>query len=220
MGLPYGQNDKQTPLKTLHSRTSLIINYCCYRDNGDFNQRNKPSLNVCCNSWCSWSNRSVSCRSVCVPAIYHQVHTLAPHILWKEQLECVNNSHNGIVTPIKVFPKCFHWIRWIKWQKYFCHYSKRTRIHLLCKSPGWYHSTSKTHLRDRIFKLNPIHASFSEFLVHLGKTPLAYFAMTTVFMQQCRACRGSCLLYPAGTREKSDRSQNIRKLCVSNILIS
>ena len=118
MGLPYGQNDRQTRLKTLHSRTSLIINYCCYRDNGDFTQWNRPSLNVCCNSWCSWSNRSVFCRSVFVPATYHQVHILAPHILWKEQLEYLNNSHNGIVTPIWVFPNCFHWIQRIQWQKY------------------------------------------------------------------------------------------------------
>ena len=56
-------------------------NYCCYRDNGDFTQQNKPSLNVCCNSWRSWSNRSVFCHSVFVPATYHQVHILAPHIL-------------------------------------------------------------------------------------------------------------------------------------------
>ena len=31
--------------------------------------------------------------------------------------------------------------------------------HLLCKRPGCYHSTNKTHVRDRIFKLSPIHAS-------------------------------------------------------------
>ena len=42
----------------------------------------------------------------------------------------------------------------------FCHYSKRARTCcLLCKRPGCYHSTSKTHVRDRIFKLSPIHAS-------------------------------------------------------------
>ena len=39
-------------------------------------------------------------------------------------------------------------------------YSKRIRTcHLLCKRPGCYHSASKTHVRDRIFKLRPIHAS-------------------------------------------------------------
>ena len=31
--------------------------------------------------------------------------------------------------------------------------------HLLCKRPACYHSASTTHVRDRIFKLNPIHAS-------------------------------------------------------------
>ena len=37
---------------------------------------------------------------------------------------------------------------------------KRVRTcHRLCKRPGSYHSTSETHVRDRIFKLNPIHAS-------------------------------------------------------------
>ena len=32
------------------------------------------------------------------------------------------------------------------------------------RDPGCYHSTSKTHVRDRIFKLNPIHASVEVFL--------------------------------------------------------
>ena len=45
------------------------------------------------------------------------------------------------VWPIRVFPKWFYW------------------IHLLCKRPGCYHSTTKTHVRDRIFKLFQIHAS-------------------------------------------------------------
>ena len=44
--------------------------------------------------------------------------------------------------------------------KDICHYSKRTQTcHLLCKRPGCYHSASKIHVRDRIFKLSPIHAS-------------------------------------------------------------
>ena len=35
--------------------------------------------------------------------------------------------------------------------KNICHYSKRARTcHLLCKRPGFHHSTSKTHVRDRI----------------------------------------------------------------------
>ena len=35
--------------------------------------------------------------------------------------------------------------------------------HLLCERPGCYHSGSKTHVRDKILKLNPIHGvcSFS-----------------------------------------------------------
>ena len=36
--------------------------------------------------------------------------------------------------------------------KNICHYSNRTlTCHLLCKRPGCYHSTSRTHVRDRIF---------------------------------------------------------------------
>ena len=31
--------------------------------------------------------------------------------------------------------------------------------HLLCKRQGCYHSASKTHVTDRIFKLSPVHAS-------------------------------------------------------------
>ena len=57
------------------------------------------------------------------------------------------------------FLKCFHWICWIQW-KNICHYRKRARIYrLLHYRPGCYHSASKTHVRDRIFKLTPIHAS-------------------------------------------------------------
>ena len=44
--------------------------------------------------------------------------------------------------------------------KNICHYSKRAlTFHLLRKRPGCYHSASKTHVRDRIIKLIPIHAS-------------------------------------------------------------
>ena len=46
----------------------------------------------------------------------------------------------------------------IQWQKY-CHHSKRVpTCHLLCKRSRCYHSTSKTHVRDRNFKLSLIHA--------------------------------------------------------------
>ena len=61
-----------------------------------------------------------------------------------------------------------------------CHHSKRARTcHLLCERPGCYHSVSKTHVRDTIFKLSPIHAlvifsfpEFAEVLLYLGKTPI------------------------------------------------
>ena len=57
---------------------------------------------------------------------------------------------------------------------------------LLCKRPGYYYSASKTHVRDRIFKLSSIHASeiLSDFLhllnllnsmkvlLHFGKVPM------------------------------------------------
>ena len=44
--------------------------------------------------------------------------------------------------------------------KNICHYNKRVWTHnLLCQRQGCYHSASKTHVRDRIFKLTPIHAS-------------------------------------------------------------
>ena len=50
----------------------------------------------------------------------------------------------------------FHWIQWQK----NCHYTKSAwTCHLLCKRPGCYHSTSKTHVRDRNFKMSSIHAS-------------------------------------------------------------
>ena len=65
------------------------------------------------------------------------------------------------------------------------HYSKRAGTYhpvTSCERPRCYHSASEKHVRDRIFKLTPIHASviinlpefaeFSEFLFHLGKTPI------------------------------------------------
>ena len=54
--------------------------------------------------------------------------------------------------------------------------------HLLCKRPACYHSTNTTHVRDRIFKLSPIHASvisifpefaeFSESYAPFSKNPI------------------------------------------------
>ena len=58
-----------------------------------------------------------------------------------------------------VFPKCFHWIRWIQWQKILYFKKIIQSCHLLCKRPICYHSTNKTHVAERIFKLSPIHAS-------------------------------------------------------------
>ena len=43
--------------------------------------------------------------------------------------------------------------------KNICHYNKSIQTcHLLCLRPGCYHSDSKTHVRDRIFKMSSIHA--------------------------------------------------------------
>ena len=51
-----------------------------------------------------------------------------------------------------VFPKCFslNSVNSVK---------KMPPSHLLCKRPAYYHSASKTHVKDRILKLSPIHAS-------------------------------------------------------------
>ena len=71
-----------------------------------------------------------------------------PHL--SEPIRCLSDDLNG------VFPKCFPWIQW----QNICLYSKRTwTCHLLYKRPGCYYSTSKKHVRDRIFKLSQIHAS-------------------------------------------------------------
>ena len=44
--------------------------------------------------------------------------------------------------------------------KNICHYSKRVRTcHLLWLRPWCYYSSSKTHVRDRIFEFTSIHAS-------------------------------------------------------------
>ena len=73
-----------------------------------------------------------------------------------------------------------------------CHSVKRleplTPSHLLCKRPICYDSTSTTHVRDRNFKLRPIHASmiiifpkfakFSESYLYLGKPQCILFFET------------------------------------------
>ena len=79
----------------------------------------------------------------------------------------------------------------------------------MCKRPGCYHSTSKTHVRDRILKLSPIHASvtirfpefaeFSEFLIHLGKTLMNWgkFQETLCYPELAGAVVASCTLIQA-----------------------
>ena len=73
-------------------------------------------------------------------------------IIVRENIIKVFNRYNG------VFTKCFHWICWSKWQKYFS--LKWLKSASSCvRNQGAIHSTSKTHMRDRIFKFSPIHAS-------------------------------------------------------------
>ena len=82
---------------------------------------------------------------------------------WFKDLQMKYWAYHQFVRIVKIkysgiFPKGFHWIQRIRWQN-ICHYSKRAQTcHLLCKRPGCYHSVSKTHVRERIFKLSPIHA--------------------------------------------------------------
>ena len=59
------------------------------------------------------------------------------------------------------FLKFFHWIRWI--HKFFVITAKGFKPAIPCvRDQGANHanhSTNKTHVRDKIFKLTPIHAS-------------------------------------------------------------
>ena len=64
--------------------------------------------------------------------------------------------------------------------------------HLLCKSPGCYHSASnsKTHVRDRIFKSSPIHhasviVNFPEF-VEFSESSAPSRKNSIVFCQDLR----------------------------------
>ena len=70
---------------------------------------------------------------------------------------------------------------------------KRTwTCHLLCKRPRCYHSTIKTHVRDRIFKLSPFHASaiirfpefteFNESCAPFRKNSIVLFKKCTHFI--------------------------------------
>ena len=58
-------------------------------------------------------------------------------------------------------PNCFIAAEIVMWRSPSVRnpFSRTRTCHLLCKRPGCHHSTSKTHVRDRIFKLSPIHAS-------------------------------------------------------------
>ena len=95
-------------------------NYCCYRDNGDFTQWNRPSLKrPAVNSWCSLvqpfgllsfgvSSLPFAIRSTYSLRIFYE----------KNNWNIWTIPTMGIVTPIWVFPNCFHWIQRIQWQKY------------------------------------------------------------------------------------------------------
>ena len=64
-----------------------------------------------------------------------------------------------IITNSGIFLKCFS-LNSTKLGDKKIYVIKRTRTcHLLCKRPACNHSTRKTHIRDRIFKLSPIHIS-------------------------------------------------------------
>ena len=68
------------------------------------------------------------------------------HNIWGEEAQ----------EPLEIFLNVFSEFS----DKKFYQYSKRVQTcSLLCKRSGCYHSTSKTQVRDKIFKLSPIHAS-------------------------------------------------------------
>ena len=102
-----------------------------------------------------------------------------------------NNTKLGCskILTIRVFPKCFHWICWIQWQNILVIYKRTWTYNFLCKGSECYQSATTTHATDRIFKLNPIHASViyqipwyllnllksinsMKVLLHLGETPI------------------------------------------------
>ena len=76
------------------------------------------------------------------------------------KIKCIlNTDTDSNDWNIGVFPKCFTAFPEFS-DKNICHYSKRAwTYHLLCKRLGYYRSASKTHVRDSVFKLSPIHAS-------------------------------------------------------------
>ena len=81
------------------------------------------------------------------------VSTINRHKLWRSDFMVIFTSK---IKRLEFFLNVFIEFR----DKNICHYSERSQTcHLLCMRPGCYHSTSKTHIRDRIFKWVPIHAS-------------------------------------------------------------
>ena len=104
----------------------------------------------------------------------------------------------------------------VEFEKYFCKSCIRTH-YLLCSKPGCYHSTSTTHVRDRIFKLNPIHASmiiifpefteFSESSAPFRKNSIIIeFSYDEnpfceqIFMNQINCCVTKCKIFPLEKR--------------------
>ena len=100
------------------------------------------------------------------------------HLMNNEQLNCLSEGFSpNNYKNIWVFPNSLanSVTRNIIFQKII------GTCHLLCKRPRCYHSTSKTKVAERIFKLSPVHAlviyliswiRWIEYLIQLGKTPL------------------------------------------------
>ena len=86
-----------------------------------------------------------------------------------------------------VFPKCYHWIRGIQWQKYILYLKKIIRTcHVQCNQSGCYHKASKAQVAETIFKSNSCFTDlsyfpeFTEFLIHLGRTPMFALKLSEV----------------------------------------
>ena len=98
------------------------------------------------------------------------------------------------------FPKCFHWIQPIQWQKNIYHNSKRLQTcNLLCEKPGCYHSASKTHVRDRILKLIPMHTWLTyPWIRWIHRSPVPFRENSNRKVWDLFASLGSCCLlgYP------------------------
>ena len=73
------------------------------------------------------------------------------------------NAHCWSKRFIWVFPKYCQWILWIQWQKYYILKMVIRACHFLCKRPRRYQFMLQWFIRF---------PEFTEFLIHLGKTPL------------------------------------------------